>query len=233
MAVTLAVTDLQNAGGVSCAVTGTGTITVQYYDNGAWVTLGSRSGSGTVTGTARAGLLWWLASTSTEVSAVVPKALTRNAHAVYDLCLQAIKDTIELARAADVPTMGKLNKTQRQRKLRLDSLESCLPCAVVLPGNPSMEPVTNERDQLTYPCIVTICNSDESIQADDDETVSIPYHLINERIRRLFSQQRLSGVTQVDVCRVQLGNVFEWQQMYDEVQSVVIVNCLAREYRGI
>lgn len=231
----MAVTDLQNGGGVSCAVVGTGNISVQYYDpETGWVLLGSRSGSGTVTGTtSRPGVFWWAAYTATEISLLSVVAVTRAASAIYDLCLQAVADTIAVGIAADPAGLGFLQGVSRQRKLRVDAMEDNLPAAVVIPSNPTMEPITNERDQLTYPCTVVVIDT-ESPQADDDEAALVPYHLINERIRRLFSQQRLAGVNQVDVCRVQIGNYLEWQQMmYDGVQSVTIVNCLAREYRGI
>lgn len=232
MAVTLSVADQQNGGGVIATVTGSGTITVDYYVGGSgWETLGSRSGSGTVSGTVtQPGRLWFVARTSTEVSTIQPVAVTRNSQAIYDLCLEAVKDTVQLA--IDGGSLSWLEGTDRQRTLRVDAIKVDQPCAVICPANPNMEVVTNERDQLTYPCNVFIINT-ESNQADDDESVTIPYHLINERVRRLFSQQRLSGVTQVDVCRVVLGNHLEWQQArYEQVQSIITVNCLTREQRG-
>jgi len=234
MAVTLSVADQENGGGVIATVTGTGTITVEYYVSGTgWETLGSRSGSGTVSGTTtKVGLLWWVARTATEVSLVVPATVTRNGQAVYDQCLQAVQDTIQLA--IDGGGLSWLEGTDRQRKLRVDAIKVDQPAAVIVPGNPSMEPITSDRDQLTYPCQVFIINSAESNQADDDEDATIPYHLIHERVRRLFSQQRLAGVSRIDQCRVVLGNHFEWQANgYEQVQTIITVNCLSREARGI
>lgn len=236
MSVTLAMADNADGGGFVATITGSGggVIGLVRFDPAENVaySAGVRSGNGTISGTTTPGVYWWWAiELATAVSNVLPKAITRSTTAIYDLCLEAIKQTINLnIVSGDIPG---LVGVARQRKLRLDSLSECLPCAVVLPSNPSMEPVTNERDQLTYPCQVIIVDQ-ESPQADDDDTANTPYHLINERIRRLFSQQRLAGVTSVDVCRVQLGNHFEWlNNGYDLVQSVILVNCLTREPRGV
>lgn len=234
MSLEVAVTDLANGGGVSVAVTGSsGSVTVKCYDpeNG-WQTLGTRTGDGAVTGTVQPGLHWWYALNGATVSPIVPKYITRSSQAIYDLCLQAVTDTISLAIiAGSVPA---LTGVHRQRKLRIDAMEDAQPCAVVLPANPSMQPVTNERDQITYPCQIIVLDNESPQAEDDEDNNSAPYHLINERLTRLFSQQRLPGVSIVDVCRVEKGNHFEWQNnAYDEVQSTIIVNCLTREPRGV
>lgn len=234
MSLSVSITDLANGGGVQAAVSGaSGSVTVSHYDTeGGWLTLGSRTGDGTISGTVTPGLYWWYANNGGTISPIVPQYITRSNQAIYDLCLDAVAQTIKLAIiAGSVPA---LTGVTRQRKLRIDALEKDQPCAVVVPANPTMTPVTNERDQLTYPCQVIILDN-ESPQAEDDETnLSAPYHLINERITRLFSQKRLSGVPIVDVCRVDKGNHFEWQNnAYDEVQSTIIVNCLTREPRGV
>lgn len=242
MAVTInSVTDAQNGGGVAVSVTCTqlGPVTVKYFDTATntWTTLGMATCTMPpetliISGTAVPGVLWFLAYDSLNaVSVVYPQALTRASQAIYDKCLDAIKSRIELYRLAGA--LPGITGTARQRKPRFDSMSVDMPCCLVTPANPQMEPVTNERDQVTYPCVVFIVNT-ESNQADDDETATIPYHLLSERIRRMFSQQRLSGVTEIDQTRVQYGNHLDWQQqIYEGVQSVINVNCLSREARGI
>lgn len=227
MPVTLSVTDQQNGGGVVAAVTGTGTITVEAYVAGTgWEVIGSRSGDGNVSGTAsELGLLWFIAKTSTEVSAVVPVYVARDAQAVYDKCLQAVRDTIQAI--VDGDGLNGVNGVFRQRKPRLDAIEYNQPCIVVTPGSPTMQPITSGTDEVVFPCVAMLFNT-ESEKADDDEDASIPYYLIQQRLCRLFSQQRLTGVTEISVTNVVINNVFEWQREYEQLKMAITVNCVAR-----
>ncbi len=240
MSLAITVTDAANGGGVQVDVTGSaGTVTVRYFNpaDGTWSDLGTIGNDGPVNGTVTPGLYWWVANdvlsfpSTNTLSNIVPKIITRSSQAVYDQCLEAVKTTLQLE--IDAGYLPGINGVHRQRRLRIDSMEDSLPALVVCPANPNLEPVTNERDQLTYPVQVFVLDTVSNQEADDEENNSLAYHLINERVRRSFSQQRLAGVTRVDVCRVQLGNHFEWlANGYELVQSVILVNCLTRETRG-
>lgn len=232
MAVTLSLVDEQNGGGVTCTLTGSGQLDVLAFGPDGWVEVGARPESGVLSVTTGApGLFWFYAKSATEVSDIIPLYVARADQAMYDKCLEAVKQTVQLA--IDGGGLGPLTGTDRQRTLRRDAMKVDHPAAVICPASPSLEPRSNEFDQVIYPCHIFLVDT-VSNQADDDETAGTPYHLHAERVRKLFSQQRLAGVSAVDICRVQLGNHLEWQANgYEMVQSIIIVNCVvSRESRG-
>lgn len=110
------------------------------------------------------------------------------------------------------------------------------PCVIVAPwGRESNDPVSNLRDDVGYPVVVAIIDSE---QADNPQPGTEQRQKLNqyltwrERIRKSFNEQRLTTLChRVHVEPLDIVDKAAWEQKGLFVSGLVL-RCYSRESRG-
>jgi hypothetical protein len=233
----LAVTDSANGGGFTATITG-GTagasnqlayqLTTDLGDQEVWTSAGSRSGPGTITGTAPKGYRWWrvLSTLGTEsvVSNLVRQALTDGADSVLTRCLDAAVATIH---GLDLNGVQQVKWMERPDDQVLE-----FPC-VLLTSWEQVEQLrggTLQRDDIGHPVLGAIMTRAE-VGVEEDK---VPLQKWRQAIRRAFINQRLVGVPEVMWCEYEpLGIVQEESAKYQWKSSNFLLRFITREPRGV
>lgn len=122
-----------------------------------------------------------------------------------------------------------------QRKLPTDR-GLTLPCVVVSyppGGGEQILPGTNTTEDIGYPVAVTILAADAGNQDLAIDTESDQYALWRETIILHFLNQRLTGVSEIYVCRIEPGTIMDPADFFERnvYAGGFIVRCIARQAR--
>lgn len=242
---TLAVADNGNDTGATATITGsdsnaTNTVYVQAFDDElgttTWTASGSRTGNGTVSLTLAAGhyfayVLSELADESVA-SSVVYFVVTTGNSAVHDQCLVAAQARIQALTLAGITSSNIIiRKIPTDRDIGGDGTYD-FPAIVISPLGIENQPPsggTNARDDVGYPVLISFLAADNQDLTTNRER----YLKWRETVNRAFRSQRLTGVSEVYICRVQPGPIVSpaafWKNVY---HSSLLVQCISRETRG-
>ncbi len=147
------------------------------------------------------------------------------ADSVFKQCLDAVQDSIQGLDLAQMPPANIVLK-----KIVYDK-DVDFPAVFIYPLPERINPAlgTNIHDQIEYGIGVTIAQKSDDSQTDQFER----FLKWRQRIRSKFIHQRLTGVTEVNTCRVEPRDVIHPAGFADgyDVESM-IVRCIAWETRG-
>lgn len=235
---TLTITDLADGTGVTATIAGgdgaaTNTIRYQRVDGelgtSTWTTLGSQVGNGT-TGTLAApvGLHWFRCDSVLAAEAVVGNlvyaAVTSGDDAVLD---QIMESSIARIQLLNDPWIG--NRVYKQ--VQPSEVNIAMPCCIVsLAGLlETDEGGTNIRDDVGYPLRVDLVDR----ASPDDKRIIPLVTKARQSIQRAFRQQRLPGVPETYVCRVEPAPIYDPElPAYQIALSSFVLRFVAREVRG-
>lgn len=147
---------------------------------------------------------------------------------VFDQCLDTIKSEIDtLISGGDLT--GIVTDEVVIRRNFLDSQET-YPGINIVPANIVDGRGTNESDDRGYGVLLAFVRSNNS-----DLTEGLTTDLNNRQaIRRYFLNQKLSGVTEVYIVKVEEGDAIDgkWLRKNYNVAPIML-RCWARENRGL
>jgi hypothetical protein len=191
-----------------------------------WVEKGARAGDGDVTLSLRPGVYWAYLSADggAELTPPVYVRVTDGLGAVASRCLAAVRDRV---------TALALPCTERvYDQTFTDDPAVLYPLTVVTPAGArqSNEAALNGRDDWGHPVRVLI--RDKVFQYD--QTARTKFEGWRQAVLRAFHNQRLPGVPESVVCRVDLGPLVEPPPGGNgKLMSELTVRCITREPRGL
>jgi hypothetical protein len=244
---TLAIADNGN-GTATATISGgdSGSANVVYYKSAdgnlttsSWTSGGSRTGNGTVTLSLGAGLYWGYneATLNSQEVATVPVffAITVATDSLHKRCLDAVVSRIQslsLAGVAGASVLVRKVASDEGIGSQQATPEIAFPSIIVAQGGTEQAvgtAGTNNRDQYGYPCIVGMVDTDSSLTTNHSRNL-----LWRERIMRAFQNQRLPGVTEVNWCIVEPGDITKFADFKEgKYVSFLTVRCIARVTRGV
>ncbi len=230
---TLAVADIGDGTGATATITSSsGGANVVYYQlvttvvgAGSWTSGGSRTGDGAVTLSLGLGYYFAYCLTGgTVISNLCYFQVTDSADAVMTKCFNAVVATLTL-----------LNKPFTQ--LIIDSQYEGeqptvnYPCTVVSSEDVSQtdEAVVNARDDIGNPVYLQIMIHCVKF----DNTIKNTLRKYRQDVFRAFNNQRLSGVTESIVNKVEFGEIAHVKGDTPHARSELTIRCITREVRGL
>jgi hypothetical protein len=152
--------------------------------------------------------------------------------AAYDECITAIVSAIQALSLTGITSSNVVGMLVGDDESGDGPNVGGYPCIIVSPGGTeTIEPVTNSRDDVAYPIVVTIISTENRAQG----TNRARNLLWRQSIRRKFSQQRLAGITAGVAwkCEVRPGQVADrprWIQ--NQHAQMLVITVFVREARG-
>jgi hypothetical protein len=235
----LALTVTDNAGTPSIGAVATvggsagGTVTVYAQPvtgqtgSGTWTSYGSRTGDGTVSLALAAGYWWVYAIEGADLSGLAYTQVTTGLTAVETRCKAAIAATITLL---NLPIRAIHTQFDADDKTNLNNL-----CVVLDTGDgvrETDEAAMNNRDDLGHP--VRVCIFDTKDQFDQSATKQALYESMRQSIWRAFHNQRLAGVPESVINKVEPLALTEMEKgRYQWFRSGLLIRCRTRELRGL
>lgn len=167
-----------------------------------------------------------------DMSPVAYFAVTDGEDSVHFRAMQAVEAKIKLLDLDGLTTVI-TRKLPTDRGIGDTGADIPLPAVVISTMGIEAQPQnqgTNQRDDVDYPVNVTILAADNG----DLVTNQARYLKWREQINRAFRNQRLDGVPEIMICRVQPAQITAAQQFWANVyHSSLIVRCVSREVRGM
>lgn len=212
---TFTIDDIASNGGFTATLTGgdsgaTNTLYAARYTNAlassTWVSQGSRTGPGTISGTHASGAgyyLWYVKSvllTDVDISPIVNQPLTDGEDALHEQIIDAVQATVELLALPGITTVYRRKVTWAD--LMMEQLE--FPAVVVSTFEQTDTPLggTNAMNDRGLPVYVMFMSTD----ARENENEA-RWHLWRQMIWRTFHNCRLAAVPDVLNCEVQAAQV--------------------------
>lgn len=251
--VSFTIVDHEDGTGATVTITGdddsTHTVFVEYFDQtlggGPWYDMGSIEGSGDVVLDLPPGhyLIYVLATNinGNSITGVVYFAVTDDVDSIHYRCCLAVQTRIRAAAltGVDFDSVVVQKLPLGRAFLPRDGGPTPLPPELSLPGI-IVSPVgsetrdamghTNAQDNNGYPVMVTI------LAADNQELDLTGRELRwREQITRAFNKQRLPGVREVLMIRIETSPVIVPESWINSSlwHSSLIIRCEARENRGL
>lgn len=232
---TLTVADNENGTGLTATiVTDTGNTVTVYHQRVAgpkvWTSGGSRSGSGTIPITVEPGHYFVHAVATNDggnASTTVTYAVATDGEAaIVKQILDAVKTRIELLELEDIADSSiVIRKVWLERNIPK-------PCIVVCHQRTAEQLASNVRDDVSYAILVVLYdldNQEATYAANLDK-----YTMWQQKIRRAFRFQYLTGVPEVVGCQIESAEAIipaAWQQQL--FCTALLLRFTSREPRGL
>lgn len=241
MAVTLAITDNEDGTGGVATVSGVtgGTTTTVYYavftgvmQAYTWVSAGTVVGNGTLAVGLATGYYVWFATNdnagAVTASNLVYQNLTNtDTEAVYFQILEAVANRIELLNLSGI-NASKIIKRWMPRERQ----ETANPPVIVISPMGTEEDASKvmARDDVGYPVLVVMVDA-----ANNDNVHQMNRNLLwREKIAKAIRNQRLPGVSEVYIGKIDYGSVIDPNSfMNNSWVSVLMFRFYTREQRGL
>lgn len=232
----ITVTISNNAGSPSIGAVATvagssgGTVTVfavqvaSQFANQTWASYGSRTGDGTVPLALGAGFWFVYAVEGSTLSAVVYAGVTTGLDAVGTRCRAAVLATIQLL---GLPMRAYLEQFEEEQT---NSNTPCIVSDLADGVKETDDAAMNNRDDIGHPVRVLILDR----KGRFDNTDMAKYERWRQAIWRAFHNQRLAGVIESVICKVEPYAVAEHEKgKYQGLRVGLLIRCRTRELRGL
>lgn len=206
-----------------------------------WISGGSRSGDGTVSLSLAVGHYFGYAKSSNVDGAAVSTpayfAVTSGNESIHYRCLEAAKARVILAGLDAMPAASVVTyHLPIVRDFFAEFGETALktaPGVLITPyGTERHDPEagTNFRDDIEYPCLITIfAVQNQALASNLDARLKW-----REQIFAAFRNQRLPGVDEVDRCTIEPGPIVDVASFDNNLwHSSMVLYCQARQRRGL
>lgn len=212
------------AGSAGGSVTIYGQRVTEDVPGGSFASVGSRTGDGTATIALSNGFWFLYAREGTDLSNVVYVGATDGAAAVADRVFQAAKARLQLL---SLPFTTRVYDVSE-----VEDPSVSYPCTLISTqdGRQTNERALNGRDDWGWPVRVLI----RDVVVKFDQAQRSKFRLWRQRVTRAFVNQRLPGLVESVICRVEPGALLRRVSggPPNVLESELVVRAVTREVRG-